>query len=94
MVIGMAAAKITITLQPEQLEEIHALVATKRAASVSGFVQHAVGVALHDAMGWRELLRDALEQTGGPLTKKERQWADRIITAPRRRNGSRRRRAV
>jgi Arc/MetJ-type ribon-helix-helix transcriptional regulator len=80
MVIGMATAKITITLQDEQIEEIRALVAAGEAASVSGFVQHAIGVALHDAAGWRELLDEAMAQTGGPLTKKERAWADTILT--------------
>ena len=82
MVIGMATAKITITLQDGQVEEIRALVAAGEAASVSGFVQHAVGVALHDAAGWRELLEAAIAQTGGPLTKKERAWADALLSAP------------
>jgi Arc/MetJ-type ribon-helix-helix transcriptional regulator len=79
MVFGMATAKITITLQDGQVEEIRALVAAGKAANVSGFVQHAVGVALFDAAGWREMLDDALQQTGGPLTKKERAWADAIL---------------
>jgi hypothetical protein len=35
-------------------------------------VQHAVGIGLPDVAGWREMLQEALEQTGGPLTKKER----------------------
>ena len=39
-----------------------------------------VGVALADAAGWREMLKDALHQTGGPLTKKERAWADAILS--------------
>ena len=76
----MAAAKITITLQHNQLEKIHALIATGEAGSVSGFVQHAVGAALHDAAEWRKLLKDALQQTGGPLTAKERSWADSLLT--------------
>ena len=38
MVIGMATAKITITLQEEQLSEIRTLVAAGKARSVSGFV--------------------------------------------------------
>jgi Arc/MetJ-type ribon-helix-helix transcriptional regulator len=94
MVIGMATAKITITLQHEQLEEIHALVAAGEAASVSGFVQHAVGVALHDAAGWRELLEEAIVQTGGPLTKKERTWADALLSAQARKRRSRKRKAA
>ena len=88
MVIGMATAKITITLPQDQLEEIHALIAAGEAASVSGFVQHAVHVALHDAAGWRELLEDALEQTGGPLTEKERSWADSVLAKQERKKGS------
>lgn len=79
----MATAKLTITLDDRQLEEIRALVAAGQAASISGFVKHAVGVALFDAAGWRELLNDALQQTGGPLTNKERRWADRLLSGPR-----------
>jgi hypothetical protein len=43
-------------------------------------VQHAVGVALSDAAGWKEMLEDALQQTGGALTKKERVWADALLS--------------
>ena len=82
MVFGMATTKITITLENHQLEEVRALVAAGAAASVSAFVKHAVGVALFDAAGWREMLEDALRQTGGPLMKKERAWAD-AIRSPR-----------
>jgi Arc/MetJ-type ribon-helix-helix transcriptional regulator len=88
MVFGMATAKITITLQDDQLEEIRALVASGGAASVSSFVQHAVGVALFDAAGWGEMLKDALQQTGGPLTKKERMWADALLSPQARKRGS------
>jgi Arc/MetJ-type ribon-helix-helix transcriptional regulator len=87
MVFGMATSKITITLPDEQIDEIRALIAAGEAANVSAFVKHAVGVALSDAAGWREMLNDALRQTGGPLTTKEREWADAIL-APRARGGS------
>jgi Arc/MetJ-type ribon-helix-helix transcriptional regulator len=80
MVFGMATIKITITLQDKQVENIRALVAAGQAASVSAFVQHAVGVALFDAAGWKEMLQDALKQTGGPLTKDERAWADAVLS--------------
>lgn len=79
MVFGMATTKITITIPAEQLEEIHGLVAAGQARSVSAFVKHAVGVALSDAAGWREMLADALRVTGGPLTKRERVWADGLL---------------
>jgi Arc/MetJ-type ribon-helix-helix transcriptional regulator len=79
MVFGMATTKITITLPDDQLEEIRGLVAAGGASSVSAFVKHAVGIALYDAAGWREMLQDALRQTGGPLTQKERAWADALL---------------
>jgi len=89
MVAGMATTKVTITLADDQLDEIRALVSQGRAPNVSAFVKHAVGVALHDAAGWREMLKDALLQTGGPLTKKERAWADAILSPRRRKARSR-----
>jgi hypothetical protein len=46
----------------------------------SAFVQHAVGVALHEAAGWKEMLEDGLRQTGGALTRKERAWADGFLS--------------
>ena len=81
MVIGMATTKITITLADDQLREIRALVESGQASSVSGFVKHAIGVALFDAAGWREMLGDSLKETGGPITDDERRWADGILSA-------------
>ena len=86
MVTGMATTKLTITLEDDQLEEIREFVANGNAPSVSAFVKHAVGVALHDAAGWKEMLKSALAETGGPLTKKERAWADGVLS-PRRKGG-------
>jgi len=77
----MATTKITITLPDDQIDEIRSLILARGAANVSAFVKRAVGVALSDA-AWREMLNDALRQTGGPLTTKERAWADAIL-APR-----------
>lgn len=94
MVLGMATTKITVTLNDDQVEEIRALVAAGQAASVSGFVQHAVGVSLHDAAGWREMLQDALGQTGGPLTKTERAWADALLSPRGRKKGTRKGKAA
>lgn len=89
----MVTTKITITLQGDQLEEIRRLVAAGQAANTSAFVKHAVAVALSDAAGWREMLKDALRQTCGPLTKKERAWADAIL-APQQRGASKKRKAA
>ena len=90
----MATTKITITLQDDQIEEMRALVAAGRAASISAFVKHSVGVALYDAAGWRDMLQDALQQTGGPLTKKERAWADSLLSPEPRKNSSRKGKAA
>lgn len=79
MVNGMATRKVTVTLDERQVEQVRALVAAGSAASVSGFVQHAVAVALDDVAGWGVLLADALRQTGGPLTHDERAWADGVL---------------
>jgi len=81
MVIGMATRKVTITLDEGQVGRIRGLVAAGSASSVSGFVQHAVGVALDDVAGWGALLAEALRSTGGPLSDDERQWADGVLGA-------------
>jgi len=80
----MATTKVTITLDDDQLEEIRQLVAHAKASSVSAFVKHALGVALHDAAGWRDMLEHALHETGGPLTARERTWADALLGRPAR----------
>jgi Arc/MetJ-type ribon-helix-helix transcriptional regulator len=79
MVTGMASKKVTITLDEAQLERIRALVEAGMAPSVSGFVQHAVGVSLDDVAGWGALLAEALQETGGPLAGSERAWADEVL---------------
>lgn len=94
MVIGMATQKITVTLDEDQVQEIRGLVEAGRAANVSAFVQHAVGVALHDAAGWKEMLNDALGQTGGPLNKGERAWADAILAPRERKKGTKKGKAA
>jgi Arc/MetJ-type ribon-helix-helix transcriptional regulator len=79
MVDGMASQKVTVTLPTEQLEGIRQLVADGAAPTVSGFVQHAVALALDDVAAWGALLAEALSATGGDLTPEERSWADRIL---------------
>ena len=79
MVLGMATKKITVTLDEAQLARVRSLVESGKAASVSGFVQHAVGVSLDDVAGWGAMLAEALAQTGGDLSADERAWADQIL---------------
>ena len=87
MAFGMATTKVTITLADEQLAAIRALVASGEADSVSAFVQHAVDVSLADVAGWGAMLGLALEHTGGPLSARERAWADSVLQgrAPKKR---------
>jgi Arc/MetJ-type ribon-helix-helix transcriptional regulator len=79
----MATRKVTVTLDEAQLARIRALVAAGTASSVSGFVQHAVGVALDDVAGWGALLAEALRETGGALSESERAWADDVLGVTR-----------
>ena len=88
MVTGMASKKLTITLDEAQLERIRALVRAGSAPSVSGFVQHAVSVALDDVAGWGALLADALREPGGSLSDDERAWADDVLGIKERQPGS------
>lgn len=84
MVTGMASKKVTVTLDEAQLEQLRALVDAGKARSVSGFVQHAVGVALDDVAGWGAMLADALAETGGAITAEERAWADEVLGTAKR----------
>ena len=79
MVLGMATRKVTVTLDETQLDQIQSLVRAGSASSVSGFVQHAVAVALDDVAGWGAMLAEALRQTGGALSDDERAWADSVL---------------
>jgi Arc/MetJ-type ribon-helix-helix transcriptional regulator len=79
MVIGMATRKVTVTLDEAQLDQIRSLVQAGSAPSVSGFVQHAVGVALDDVAGWGAMLAEALRGTGGEMSDEERSWADGVL---------------
>ena len=82
MVLGMATKKVTVTLDEEQLRRIHTLGESGQASSVSGFVQHAVGISLDEVAGWGALLAQALSETGGQPTPSEVAWADQALGVP------------
>ena len=90
----MATSKVTVTLDVDQIDAIRSLVKTGDVKSVSAFVQHAVSVSLSDVAGWGVLLAEALEQTGGPLTRAERRWADGVLSSSVRKRGKPRPRAA
>jgi Arc/MetJ-type ribon-helix-helix transcriptional regulator len=81
--------KVTITLLDSQLAQIRKRVATRKSASISGFIQHAVKKSLENEAAFGAMLDEMLEETGGPLTPKERAWAKRML-APRKRRSKRR----
>jgi hypothetical protein len=91
MVTGMATSKVTITVDDDQLKEIRDLVSEGKSPNISAFVKHAIDVALHDAAGWKDILEGALLETGGPLSEKERAWADGVLTPKKRKRNSKRR---
>lgn len=88
MVIGMVTRKVTVTLDVGQLDRVRGLIESGMAPSVSGFVQHAVSVALDDVAGWGAMLADALQDTGGELSSEERRWADEALGGKKRRTTS------
>ena len=95
MVSGMAAtSKITITLPNDQLKAIRKMVKAGRAANVSAFVKHAVKNALNEDAEWAQMIQDALMQTGGPLTDKEREWVDSLLEPLPQKRSSRKRKAA
>jgi Arc/MetJ-type ribon-helix-helix transcriptional regulator len=80
MVNSMAdTRKVTITLPVATVDAVRRLVEAGQTPSVSGFVQHAVSVALDDVAGWGSALSEALASTGGELTAQERAWADSVL---------------
>lgn len=80
MVVGMAATqKVTITLPVASVDRVRRLVEADQAPSISGFVQHAVAVALDDVAAWGTALSEALVSTGGELSAQERAWADGVL---------------
>lgn len=88
MVCSMAGTrKVTITLAATTVDAIRRLVENGQAPSTSGFVQHAVNVALDDVAGWDSALCQALSSTGGELSAQERTWADSILD-PGQRSGA------
>jgi hypothetical protein len=74
-------APVEVAVRPSQRRAGICLTACSNAAArgVSGFVQHAVAVALDDVAGCGAMLAEALRATGGELTDRERAWADKVL---------------
>jgi Arc/MetJ-type ribon-helix-helix transcriptional regulator len=81
--IGMTRVKIAVSLPSRLVKAARSAVRGGRASSVSAYVAEALSekVMLDDL---ESLLQEMLEETGGPLTKAERDEADRILSGSRR----------
>ncbi len=80
IVVGTAdSQKVITTLAVDTVDTVRRIVEAGHAPSISGFVQHAVGVALDDVAGWGSALSEALASTGGELSVQERAWADSVL---------------
>jgi len=78
MIEGMTSTKIAVSLPSELVAQAQRAVAEGRAASVSGYVAHALEeqAKLDDLAS---LLDEMLAETGGPLTTSEKSAADRAL---------------
>jgi len=77
----MTAAKIAITLPPEQLALVKLAVRDGRADSVSGYIARAVAEQAREE-SLRALLDDLSRQHGAP-SRKARTWARRVLAKRR-----------
>jgi hypothetical protein len=64
MALGMASKKVTVTIDEEQLDAVRRLVHSGAADTISGFIQHAVGIALNDVAGWGDSSRHPIRAAG------------------------------
>ena len=79
--LGMTKSKVAVTLPPESVADARRAVKEGRAKSVSAYVAAALKEkAKLDDLG--ELLDEMLEETGGPMTARERREADRLLGVP------------
>lgn len=78
MIDSMTSTKIAVSLPSELVAQAQRAVAEGRAASVSGYVAHALEeqAKLDDLAS---LLDEMLAETGGPLTISEKRAADRAL---------------
>ena len=78
---GMTRSKIAISLPKDQLARVHREVRAGRADSVSGYIARVLAEReKRDSL--RALLRDLVEQHGGP-TAEDIEWAEGALAARR-----------
>lgn len=81
--MGMTAAKIAITLPPEQLARAKQAVQSGRAESVSAFIVKAL-VEQEQEDSLQALVDDLIAEHGEPSAE-DRAWAKRVLRPKRRR---------
>jgi Arc/MetJ-type ribon-helix-helix transcriptional regulator len=75
----MTAAKIAITLPPEQLARVRSAVRSGQAESVSGYIAQVL--AEHEQKeSLQKLVEDLIAEFGEP-TKEEKAWARRALAS-------------
>ncbi len=67
--------KLAVSMAPALVRKVKAVVARKRAKSVSAYVEHAVAAQLAAEADFDVLLAEALAATGGAATAAERSRA-------------------
>jgi Arc/MetJ-type ribon-helix-helix transcriptional regulator len=73
----MTAAKIAITLPPEQLERVRRAVSEGRASSVSAYISQALDQQDREE-SLADVLRDMTQKHGEP-TSEDRAWAQDVL---------------
>lgn len=63
--------KLGVSMSPELIEKVKAVVAHKRARSVSAYVEHAVAAQLAAEADFDLLIAEELDETGGPPTPED-----------------------
>jgi Arc/MetJ-type ribon-helix-helix transcriptional regulator len=84
MIAGMTMSKVAVSLPEELVIQARRAVAQGRSESVSAYVASALAekVKLDELSS---LLKEMLAETGGPLTAKERRFADEALGGRRKR---------
>lgn len=72
-------AKVTMTIDQALLDRVKSIVNEGGAASVSAYVEHAIGAQLAAEAALDAELADALLATGGPATRAERSQARKLL---------------
>lgn len=78
MIPGMTRSKIAVSLPSWLVERARQAVDEGRATSVSAYVAEALEEKA-DLDDLAALLDEMLAETGGPLTARERAWADQVL---------------